>query len=336
MLRTLKHIIKRDEKYIIAVSEFDENADYIQVKHNGRNDYGKIIYVIKEQSGVDGFGATAIYTIFYLLFAKQNGFEPVIRFSKDFTYFDEEKSKEIPNPWEYYFTINENSYDENEALNVCYCNYRHLCKIKEYYNLSPYKIENYSDESIVSVCSPIIREYLSLKPAIVNEASNLLKPVTERGGKILGVHFRGTDYKQGYNRHPVYVDENQTIEEIKRAIDTGRFEAVFLATDDASMFDKVSESLEGIPVLAHPDVFRSDGNQSVAFSNSSREYHHYLLGYEIARDIYSLSLCDGLVAGKSSVGFLGNLYKRSREEQYEYMCIIDNGNNVNDNEYYKE
>ena len=83
----------------------------------------------------------------------------------------------------------------------------------------------------------------------------------------------------------------------------------------------------------YADVFRSDNDTSVAFSKSDRKYHHYLLGYEIARDMYTLSLCDGLVAGKSSVSYLSNLYKHSRDEEYEYMKIIDNGNNVNENSF---
>ena len=119
-------------------------------------------------------------------------------------------------------------------------------------------------------------------------------------------------------------------------MDTGSFDAVFIATDDASICDRIKKELTDIEVLSHTDVFRSDGNESVVFSDSSRKFHHYLLGYEIARDMYTLSLCDGLVAGKSSVSFLSNLYKHSRDEAYEYMRIIDNGNNLNDNEYYKE
>ena len=33
---------------------------------------------------------------------------------------------------------------------------------------------------------------------------------------------------------------------------------------------------------------------------------------------------------------MSNLYKHSRDEKYGYMNIIDNGNNVNNNEYFKE
>ena len=335
LLHALKRVIRRDEKYIEKVSRFDVDADYIEIHHNGNKDYGKVLYVIKENTGYDGFCATVRFAIFFLIYAKEHGFVPVIRFTKEFAYFDEEKSREIKNPWEYYFVSADDAYDVENALNVCYGDYIHRDYIRSRYDFSPYKAENYFDESIFEVCSPLIKEYLRLKPEIIADASGLLGGVREKGQKILGVHFRGTDYKQGFNNHPIFVGEEETIEEIKKVIGPGMFEAVFLATDDASMGEKIKSALPGTMVLMHTDVFRSDGDESVAFSENGRKYHHYLLGYEVARDMYTLSLCDGLVAGKSSVGFLSNLYKHSRDEEYEYLHIIDHGNNVNDKECYQ-
>lgn len=334
LLRTLKHVIKGDKEYIKKVSEFKGNSDYLEICHNGTEDYGKIIYVIKENTGYDGFCATMIFVLYYLIFAEQHGLAPVIRLSKEFAYFDEEMSKEIANPWEYYFVVQGNEYDENKALNVSYCNYLQRDKIREKYGFADYSADRYYDESLFDIYSPIIRKYLVLKPEIINESENLLKPVTEIGGKVLGVHFRGTDYKKGYNGHPVFVTEEQTIEEIRKAMDSGMFRAVFIATDDADICDRIKEAGVCSEVIYHSDVFRSKGNESVAFSENSRKNHRYLLGYEIARDMYTLSLCEGLVAGKSRVSLLSNLYKHSRGEEYGYMYIVDNGNNSNDNEYY--
>ena len=336
LLNTLKQVFKGNKKYIKRVLEFDENSEYVKIQHNGNTDYGKVLYVIKENTGADGFCATLYFIMCYLIFAEQHGFIPVIELTKDFVYYDEEMSVKTENPWNYYFVEEEEFHDKNKALNVCYCDYTHREMIEEKYNFSAYKVENYYDESVIEICSPLISRYMRLKPEITEESWNLLKELREKGSKILGVHFRGTDYKKGYNNHPVFVDEKTTIEEIKKATDVSKFEAVFVATDDDFICDRIREAVKGITVLWFPDVFRSDGTESVAFSNSNRKNHHYLLGYEIARDMYTLSLCDGLVAGKSNVGFLSNLYKRSRNEKYEYMQIIDNGNNSNNNEYFKE
>lgn len=336
LAKTLKHVIAGDRNYIRKILETDTDSDHLEIRHNGSADYGRIVYVIKENTGFDGFCATLIYVMYFLLFAGEHGLAPVIKLSHEFAYLDKEKSKEISNPWEYYFVPRDDACDESSALNVCYCNYHHLGFMKARYDLSPYKTGNYNDSKVFELCLPLVRDHMKLKPEITDEASEILSPVTERGGKVLGVHFRGTDYKQGYDRHPVFVDEMQTVAEIKKAMDTGEFDAVFVASDDASVCKRVKEEIADHPVLYFPDVYRSSGNESVAFSRSGRRFHHYLLGYEIARDMYTLSLCDGLVAGKSSVGFMSNLYKHSRDEAYEYMHIIDNGNNSGGNAYFKE
>ena len=337
LLSTLARVVHRDERYINGVLLFQDDHDYeyLDIKHNGNTDYGKIIYVIKENTGIDGFCATLTFVACDLIFATQNGLAPVVRLTKEFAYFDAEKSKETANPWDYYF-VTKNNYDENTAMNVSYCNYFQTDLMRRRYNLDPYKVENYYNESIFEVCSPIVREYFTLRPEIVNASADILKEVTEKGGKILGVHFRGTDYKQGYNNHPVYVDEKQTIEEIQKAMDTGEFEAIFLATDDALICERIKKAFSDTLIIMFKDVFRSEGDESVAFSTNEREYHRYNLGLEVARDMYTLSLCDGLIAGKSSVSFWSNLYKHSRDEEYEYLHIIDNGNYSNNNEYFKE
>lgn len=45
---------------------------------------------------------------------------------------------------------------------------------------------------------------------------NDLKDIFDNS-KVLGVHFRGTDYKAGYQNHPVAVQIEQTITQVKKA-----------------------------------------------------------------------------------------------------------------------
>ena len=330
LLRTLKRVIVGDRKYINRVAAYNDDSDYLEIKHNGNIDYGKIIYVIKENCDHDGFCSALRFIMCNLIFAEQHGLAPKIVLTDRFAYYDAEKSKEISNPWEYYFIQAEDDIDENNALNVCYGNYYQMQMIRERYDINAYKIENYHNEEIFRICLPIVRKYFVLKPEIISQATEMLKKAKENGKKVLGVHYRGTDFKSGYNGHPICIDDEQLMEELAKAIETGGFTAVFVATDDISICGKIKESLKNTEVLMFPDVYRSDGNKSVAFTENERKFHHYLLGYEIARDMYTLSLCDGLLAGKSAVSFMSNLFKHSRNDEYEYMHIIDNGNYASD------
>ena len=94
LIKTLKHVIAGDRNYIRKISELDGDSDHMEICHNGSTDYGSIVYVIKENTGYDGFCATLIYVIYFLLFAKEHGLAPVIKLSGEFAYYDKEKSKE--------------------------------------------------------------------------------------------------------------------------------------------------------------------------------------------------------------------------------------------------
>jgi len=330
LLHTLKRVLTGDRNYINRVSAYKDDADYLEIKHNGNVDYGEIVYVIKENCDHDGFCSALRFIMCNLIFAEQHGLAPKIVLTNSYAYYDAKKSKEISNPWEYYFIQAEGDIDENNALNVCYGNYYQMQMIRERYDINAYKIENYYNEEIFRICSPIIRKYIVFKPEITSQATEMLRKVREDGRKVLGVHYRGTDFKSGYNGHPVCIDEEQLIAEMSKAIKDGGFTSVFVATDDIAICDRIKTSFKDTEVLMFPDVYRSSGDKSVAFSEDERKFHHYLLGYEIARDMYTLSLCDGLLAGKSQVSFMSNLFKHSRNDEYEFMHIIDNGNYSSD------
>lgn len=331
LLKVTKRVLKRDTYYVQKSLSMKLGTQYIEIVHNGNIDYRATLYVISEHSGVDGFCATIKFLMYHIIFAEQHGFVPVVRFTKDYSYFD---STMVGNPFEYYFEAVNSEYDIDKALNVCYSDYSYIMTLDEYYGVDSYEAHNYNDENILALCTPIVKKYLKLKPEIVSEAEAFLDENRKSGSKILGVHYRGTDFKKGYYKHPVMVDDKQLINELKKTVETNRFDAIFIATDDASIIDCICESITDFSVINYPDVFRSNGDVSVAFCESDRNKHHYRLGYEIARDMYTLSLCDGLLAGKSSVGYMSNIYKHSRGESYEYMNIIDNGNNNDPNNKY--
>ena len=78
-------------------------------------------------------------------------------------------------------------------------------------------------------------------------------------------------------------------------------------------------------------VYAEEGDdESVAYSKSSRENHHYLLGLEALRDQYTLSACDGMVCGLSNLSITARLFKRGIfKEEYKDLVILDKGTNQN-------
>ena len=104
------------------------------------------------------------------------------------------------------------------------------------------------------------------------------------------------------------------------------YEQIFLATDENSVVEQFRQEF-GDRVKVYLDTYRDDGSgESVAFSSSEREHHHYLLGREVLRDQYTLTRCEGIVCGYSNITFLARIMRRAwYEKDWEDYCLINNG-----------
>ena len=150
-------------------------------------------------------------------------------------------------------------------------------------------------------------------------------------GRILAVHVRGTDFKQHYNGHPVQVSIEEYCQAAAKLFYDKHYEKVFLATDDLDAVERFQKEF-GSRLLFYRDVVRSKGNDTVMHSLSERENHHYLLGVEVLRDVYSMAQCDGLVAGLSQVSYAARIQKKSVGEEYGDLVILDKGINYHQKE----
>ena len=99
---------------------------------------------------------------------------------------------------------------------------------------------------------------------------------------------------------------------------------IFLATDDMNILKEFVTKYED-NVIYYSDVIRSDDMRSVAFYENNRDKNNYKLGLEVIRDMYTLSCCDGLVAGISQVAICAQINKLARKEFYEDIMIINKG-----------
>ena len=121
---------------------------------------------------------------------------------------------------------------------------------------------------------------------------------------------------------------NVTVEEKIAEIEQveEKFDKIFLATDDQEAID-VFQKRFGDKVCYYEDVYRGEGNVSVAFSSDLREYHRYLLGLEVLRDVYTMAQCEGLIGGISQVAYCAQIMKRGMGSEFSYFKILDKGIN---------
>lgn len=314
----------QDSRFVNTVKQFSEKNNLIYVESYGDEQVSDTVFLIDMEESHSGFFADHNRLLAMLYFADKYDMKPVVRYHAGYCYAETHPVNGTDNPFEYYFeqpsgisleslkdykrvfrSRKENSYEVNR-----------LCEDPNGYRRS----EEYLNEM-----ARITAGYIRLN-AIVGSRINAEIRELLGDGRVLAVHVRGTDFKQNYNGHPVAVGVGEYLDETVKIFEKDGYEKVFLATDDSAALEKYREQF-GEKLVYYRDVVRSDGKDTVMHSDIVRENHHYLLGYEVLRDMYTLAACDGLVAGLSQVSYAARIQKKSTGKEYRSLAILEKGIN---------
>lgn len=314
----------QDSRFVNMVKQFADRHDLIYVESYGDKRISDTVFLIDMEESHSGFFAEHNRLLAMLYFADKYDMKPVVRYPAGYCYAEKHPVNGTDNPFEYYFeqpagigldeilsckrvfrSRKENSYEVNR-----------LCDDPNGYSRS----EEYLNEM-----ARITAKYIRLNDVVGSKMNEEIHRLLG-AGKVLAAHVRGTDFKQNFNGHPVSIGADEYLEETVRTFETGGYEKVFLATDDSMALKKYQERF-GEKVVFYQDVVRSDGNDTVMHSDVPRENHHYLLGYEVLRDMYTLAACDGLIAGLSQVSYAARIQKKSTGKEYRSLVILEKGIN---------
>lgn len=320
--------------FLCAGKNKEKDLFRLRQKHYGFLNGEKTIYYINETNANLGFFAMYRYWLEYLYFADICGYTPVIDVGGDFAYCEKNAVNGTKNPFEYYFqqpaTINVKQAMHSSRVIYSDIVHRQMVELiltgkKTHYNCNL---------RYMQFMGEIICKYLKYN----YETGSFIKEGVQKIGignsKILGVHIRGTDFKKKYDNHPVFVTDKEIFKAVDNLLEKNHYEGIFVATDDEPMM-KLFIKRYGNRMRYYLDVMRSSDMKSVIFHESSRTNHRYKLGLEVIRDMYTLSLCDGLVAGVSQVVICARINKIARREKYQDLVIIDKGINNNGRPFYR-
>ena len=313
---------KKSEKLLNRIS----NPLCVTINHYGDLHPEKWFYLINidEEYKYNGF-CSLMKTILYMLaYADYLHLTPLVKISKDTMYFDE--SLPGDNVFEYYFSnIGELSIDEIKR-----CDKVTVSKVDDAKVFGSFVSYTGDADQDMHELAQIYKKYFVLNSTTKNNFFKMLDEFVGEGN-TLGVHVRATDYKQGYNKHPIMVTPEEYLEASKTAFNEKGFKKVFLATDEQSVID-IFRDFYGNNLVYYKDTFRSlDGNAIHYGKNSrfNRPSHKYLLGLEILRDVYTLGYCGGLIAGNSNVSYMARIISNAETNGYRYCRILDKGINHN-------
>ena len=323
----------QDSRFVRTVKQLSDKNNLIYVETYGNKQNSDTIFFIDMEESHSGFFAEHNRLLAMLYFADKYDMKPVVKYHKGYCYAEKNPVNGTTNPFEYYFeqpsgislediksykrvfrSRKENSYEVNK-----------LCDDPNGYTRS----EEYLNE-MARITAKYIRLNSIVKEKLDKEILGLLEDdMSVRNDiscKVLAVHVRGTDFKQNFNGHPVSVGADEYLEAAVGTFERGAYEKVFLATDDSVALEKFSKKF-GDKLTFYKDVVRSKGDDTVMHSQIERENHHYLLGYEVLRDMYTLAACDGLIAGLSQVSYAARIQKKSTGKEYSDLVILNKGIN---------
>lgn len=326
-LGAIVNIIRRRHDGVFLTVVSGKNRLFAPVVSGGRELIGTNVYYIVLGEKELGFCALLRRTLLYLAYADRYGYVPYVKWEKCIPYYDAEYEE---NPFENYF-IQSSGLNESVVLK-CY----NLFLSEKNHEYSSF----IDDEPGVEVNGYYVNDEYIQRLALIADRYLVLNKTTEKyivegenklnvdWSNCLGVHIRGTDFKVGYDEHPICISERDYFDRIDNIIGSKHYTSIFLATDDIELYEAF-KSKYGEVVVSFEDTYRGCGNISVAFSEVERKHHNYFLGLELLRDVYLLAKCKGIISGISQVSIMARVIAKSKNNYYLDDIVIDKGISTN-------
>lgn len=312
MLKSIKNFIRKNFTLQSPETLFskDENGysnnNFSKIMNFGSLNKDKIFYIIKRTPGT-GLFSNVVFVLNHLLIARKYKFIPIVDMENFKTIYNEKrKISNTFNAWNYFFenisqySLNE-VYKSNKVIVVSDTFFHHF-----EYNMESKKFKN------------LIFNYIKIKKKFLNIAKIFIK--NNFGKRTLGVHFRGTSYKQSPG-HPLPATPKQMIKLVKKVIEKDNIDKIFLSTEEENYL-KVFKKEFPEKIIFLKNSYRSNKND--AFRVYPRLNHRYKLGREILIETILLSHCDSFIYLNSNVSSASITFNFNPNQN---RYIINNGMN---------
>ena len=282
-------------KFDIEKKKIIKNLKFYSFGSKNKN---KFFYVIKRTPG-SGFFSNFVYVLNHLRISELFDLIPVIDMKNYKTIYNDKFNLRNINAWNYYFrNINKIKLkDVYKSQNVIFSS--DVIDRKYYYHLHEVN-KNYK---LRKEFKRIEKKYIKIDPKIQNQANSFYSKYKDY--KILGLHLRGTSYKNA-PKHPFPIPLELAITICKKLINKKKFEKIFIITEEKKYLKRFKMIFGD--KLIYFDSFRSNIND--AFEVYPRKLHRYKLGLEILIETLILSKCDGIIFNMTNVAsssiFLSN------------------------------
>lgn len=293
-------------------------------KSYGKDFPDKVFYVIGVDEGWCGLWAIISHQLEHIAYAVDRGYIPVVDLQNYFSQYLSEGALFKENAWEYYFRqpMGYALQDIKKAKNIIASVNSGTVPAKKY------RI-SYLDchrAHAISAYHELAKKYLRFNEQTKQKLADAYSNTLAGKGKILGVHCRGTDFTSlKPNGHPIQPTASEAIAKAKEVMQAHRCARLYLATEDADIYEAFAEQF-GKKLIAADSYRWRAGDLKPGQSNSSRSYNasrdkRYQDGLAYLAETYLLSKCSCFVGGATR-GTLGALLM---SDGFEYQHVFDLG-----------
>ena len=181
----------------------------------------------------------------------------------------------------------------------------------------------YNEDGKLDYWRKLCKKYIRFTQPVIDGVEQSLQKFS--GKRVLGVSVRGTDYTGlKPHGHPIQPTAEQAINKTREVFSTGRYDSVYLATEDKNIIAAFKSAFGEKLILPDGDLIDFDasvGKYVTECFNDKRENDKYLRGLEYIVSKLLLIKCQGLITSMTS----GSTGVMCLSEGFEYLYVFDFG-----------
>ncbi len=289
------------------------------MERHGRQNPDKTFFIVRRTNTYSGLLSLMMTHLMRIDEAVKRGCIPVVDMQNNFNVYLPEDKIGRENAWEYYFEqpMHYGLRDIRRSRNILYGS----GEVPEAFPYNDVKFAS-GESGELRYWRELAHKYIRLNDKTEKYVQELEKQLFTPGDRIVGVKCRGTDYlrakPEGHPRQPSVEQIIQKTEEVMWEKNCNR---IFLATEDAKMYDAFVEHFKDAVVTNKQEYVHYEKGPigQVVYREDTKE--KYMEGLEYLSQIIILSRCDCFVAGLTS-GTIGAMLLTNG---YEYSYIFDLG-----------
>ena len=279
----------------------------------------RIPYIIRREASTVGLFSYFITILGGIAYAQRKGYIPVVDMKNYLNSYLYDYEIGRVNSWEYFFE-QPDSLTLEEALSCRKYILSRDCAI------FPRPAQSakffYGEDGKLDYWRKVCRKYIHFTQPVLDGVEREMQKFC--GKRVLGVSVRGTDYVAlRPHGHPVQPTIEQAVSKTREVMNTGEYDAVYLATEDKHILSEFRQAFGEKLMLPECDYidFDASDNRYVTTYFTERKNDKYLRGLEYLVSKLLLTKCNGLITSKTS----GTTGIMCLSEGFKYLYVFDLG-----------